>query len=482
MTTKKELFNDIKIYTDILYRLNLKQVAGDISYLCTWFNSDKWNNPIDKQYNIDIPYKNFGETYLQPHPRYLDTVDKYSHNCPIPYNIEHEVIVKCTDKEKAVRVLKLLIGVLSQLETLFSDDEIEVINIYKNYIYEVISVLSGEEQPIPPEPEPELAKVIQILPRSGSNNITTGGYNTTYDCYDLDDNKINYDNVIQDGIAFFVINNTYSKINTVSVLKTEYKDYLVNENGILRINSKSYYQDDKIMQIHICDNKSATKEWFVSPTTHTFCPAFYLENKYYILSRLGVNGWKTLDELHNLGYYTVEESKTLGIYYLTNKGCFITEGINLRSGIGIYYTDGSNVIDDLVSEYNEYSYIESYNLSGDKTTLEEVLLYYVNNNLVVRTASSYTTLVSSLKLDKVIQPIKDNVYIYITSNNDIIEGYTYENGYIGYNNIKETIDDFYNHGDRLMTTEIEDTDREYINSDGNLGKLFIDKNYIINTD
>lgn len=147
MNSITQLLDELQIYSFRLRLLNLQQISADYDFLCAYLGSDKWDNPLKKS-----------DFYLAPHPAGKNTIDAYSHNCPIPYTLDWTIKKKCYDADSAVWYLKRVNTLLYSLRELVSDPSgVTAINEYLNYTYEASKLLGGDIEPpgpTPPGPEP----------------------------------------------------------------------------------------------------------------------------------------------------------------------------------------------------------------------------------------------------------------------------------------------------------------------------------------
>lgn len=126
--------HEIAVY---FHRINMRQTAGDLDYIASWLRSPLWNH---------------GE-HLKPDPAGENTVDAYSHNCPIPYTANLNLIDRCSDLDAAIVYVGMAKDTLEQLALLYDSDEEETaINCYTEYLDDLYSIITGEDPPEPPEP------------------------------------------------------------------------------------------------------------------------------------------------------------------------------------------------------------------------------------------------------------------------------------------------------------------------------------------
>ena len=140
-----DVIEKLRKYASELFKLNLKQIAADLDYLCSWFDSIYWINPLK-----------YGRKHLGPDPAGIHTIDPYSHNCPIPYSKNW---FRCKDNEKAGYTLDKVYSSLDELESETDDDvELTAISYYKDRVVEVakdvgyeIDTGGGGEDPDDPD-------------------------------------------------------------------------------------------------------------------------------------------------------------------------------------------------------------------------------------------------------------------------------------------------------------------------------------------
>lgn len=126
-----------------LYKIQCRQTSGDIEYFIAWIRSSAISD----------------SGHLGPTPAGENTVDLYSHNCPIPYTASLYIIDGCTDYDYAEYYLykakDIFTTLLSKYTSIY---EQTAIHAYLDYIDDLLYLIKGEE-PIPPEPptppEPE---------------------------------------------------------------------------------------------------------------------------------------------------------------------------------------------------------------------------------------------------------------------------------------------------------------------------------------
>lgn len=132
--------NDLDAISEYAYQLKLLgmiQSAGNYDYLVAWIKSPLYN----------------GSSYLPPHPAGNNTIDEYSHNCPIPYYDPYEYR-NCSDIDKAVMLLKYIATHIDNLKAYIDNDlEQTAILSYKGYTANIIESCGGTVEP-DPEPEP----------------------------------------------------------------------------------------------------------------------------------------------------------------------------------------------------------------------------------------------------------------------------------------------------------------------------------------
>lgn len=119
-----ELLNKLSDYSYDLYKLNMRQVAGDYAYFVAWMQSTDPDNPA-KHYGV-IPA---GE----------DTIAPFANNCPIPYTVSVDLVYDCTNNDSAISALNHISDVLTNMETYVAGDEIYALNVYKEYTSDILS-------------------------------------------------------------------------------------------------------------------------------------------------------------------------------------------------------------------------------------------------------------------------------------------------------------------------------------------------------
>jgi hypothetical protein len=138
-------------------KIQMKQTAGDYDYLVAWLRSPMWT-------------KN-GE-HLKPNPAGKNTVDAYSHNCPIPYYASAEIFNKCTNESFAEVFLTQARELLFELALEYiEDDEKVAIDAYIEYTDDLITILTGESPEPGPEPTPEKHQGICGVISSDSDEV-----------------------------------------------------------------------------------------------------------------------------------------------------------------------------------------------------------------------------------------------------------------------------------------------------------------------
>lgn len=147
--------HEIAVY---FHRINMRQTAGDLDYIASWLRSPLWNH---------------GE-HLKPDPAGENTVDAYSHNCPIPYTANPNLIDRCSDLDAAIVYVGMAKDTLEQLALLYDSDEEETaINCYTEYLDALYSIITGEDPPDPPEPPvPPAEPTLQFIMVDSEGEIT----------------------------------------------------------------------------------------------------------------------------------------------------------------------------------------------------------------------------------------------------------------------------------------------------------------------
>lgn len=147
--------HEIAVY---FHRINMRQTAGDLDYIASWLRSPLWNH---------------GE-HLKPDPAGENTVDAYSHNCPIPYTANTSLIDRCSDLDAAVVYVGMAKDTLEQLSLLYDSDEEETaINCYTEYLDELYSIITGEDPPDPPVPPSDTYILCGTMGSDFDNTIKT---------------------------------------------------------------------------------------------------------------------------------------------------------------------------------------------------------------------------------------------------------------------------------------------------------------------
>lgn len=130
--------NDLDAISEYAYQLKLLgmiQSAGNYDYLVAWIKSPLYN----------------GGSYLPPHPAGNNTIDEYSHNCPIPYYAPYEYH-NCSDIDKAIMLLKYIATHIDNLEAYIDNNlEQKAILSYKGYTENMIESFGGTVEPDNPD-------------------------------------------------------------------------------------------------------------------------------------------------------------------------------------------------------------------------------------------------------------------------------------------------------------------------------------------
>jgi hypothetical protein len=132
-----EILKQIHYYAQQLKGINMWQAAGDYDYISSFLDSPRWND---------------GE-YYGVVPRGEETVDEYSHNCPIPFTANRCLVSRCYDNNKALEILNKLSDIFNTLKSDVSGDGLAAINAYIENTNLYIELLGGE--PVPPGPVKE---------------------------------------------------------------------------------------------------------------------------------------------------------------------------------------------------------------------------------------------------------------------------------------------------------------------------------------
>lgn len=161
-----ELLDRLHNYAYKLRDLNMLQVAGDIDYIVAWLRSPEWT----------------GGEHLKPNPAGKNTIDSYSHNCPIPFTPSREMVEGCTDVDFATVYMYSVRDIIAELREIYSSDEEQIaLEVYTEYANEVITLLGGEA-PEPPEPEEHFFNIFvpeHIIGESGQLYATYDGRSVT---------------------------------------------------------------------------------------------------------------------------------------------------------------------------------------------------------------------------------------------------------------------------------------------------------------
>ena len=124
--TMDDLLDQLLVYSYQLYKLNVKQAAGDYDYFVTWLRSvDPINN--DKHFGV-VPA---GE----------NTVAPLANNCPIPYTPSKEIVKDCLNKNMAACIFTYITSILSQMDSYVTGDEVGALEEYKLYTSKLRSFL-----------------------------------------------------------------------------------------------------------------------------------------------------------------------------------------------------------------------------------------------------------------------------------------------------------------------------------------------------
>lgn len=130
-----EMLDTISEYAQRLKRINLRQLAGDYDYIVSWLKSPIWNH---------------GE-HLRPHPAGKNTIDAYSHNCPIPYYTERDIFLNCYSLSEAIYIVKSATDIFMQLKSETSDEDEKI--AYESYIENNVSIIHYVDENYDPEHE-----------------------------------------------------------------------------------------------------------------------------------------------------------------------------------------------------------------------------------------------------------------------------------------------------------------------------------------
>lgn len=135
--------DDLDAISEYAYRLKLLgmiQSAGNYDYLVAWIRSPSYN----------------GGSYLPPHPAGNNTIDEYSHNCPIPYYDPCEYR-NCLDTDKAIMLLKSIATQIDNLKAYIDNDlEQTAVLSYQSYTTSMIESFGGTVEPSPGPDGPDI--------------------------------------------------------------------------------------------------------------------------------------------------------------------------------------------------------------------------------------------------------------------------------------------------------------------------------------
>lgn len=122
-----ELLIKIESYSYALEKLHLYQIACDYGYFVAWMKSIEWNN---------------GE-HLAPHPAGENTLDEYSHNCPIPYYVNSELFKSCNNLQLAKSFITSIKQLFSDIKSLLTNElENSVVDCYIEYSEKLLDYLN----------------------------------------------------------------------------------------------------------------------------------------------------------------------------------------------------------------------------------------------------------------------------------------------------------------------------------------------------
>ena len=133
-----DLLDQLLGYSYQLYKLNMRQPAGDYDYLVAWLRS---TDPINSD-------KHFGVV-----PAGENTISPFANNCPIPYTATKELVKDNYNEVMCLCLVENIYQVLTELlSSVSSDDEITAVNAYLNYTSKLITLLNGEDPGPAPGP------------------------------------------------------------------------------------------------------------------------------------------------------------------------------------------------------------------------------------------------------------------------------------------------------------------------------------------
>ena len=148
-----DLLDQLLGYSYQLYKLNMRQPAGDYDYLVAWLRS---TDPINSD-------KHFGVV-----PAGENTISPFANNCPIPYTATKELVKDNYNEVMCLCLVENIYQVLTELlSNVSSDDEITAVNAYLNYTSKLITLLNGEDPGPAPAPHGSAYLDDPIAPHSG---------------------------------------------------------------------------------------------------------------------------------------------------------------------------------------------------------------------------------------------------------------------------------------------------------------------------
>ena len=173
------LLDQLLGYSYQLYKLNMRQPAGDYDYLVAWLRSVDLINS-DKHFGVA--------------PAGENTISQFANNCPIPYTATKELVKDNYNEAMCLCLVENIYKVLTELlSSVSSGEEITAVNAYLNYTSKLITLLKGEEPgPTPPPPKPP-------EPEGTNSYINTGKLdeellpNVDYILYDSSASLFSYD-------------------------------------------------------------------------------------------------------------------------------------------------------------------------------------------------------------------------------------------------------------------------------------------------
>ena len=163
-----ELLAQLQAYSYQLYKLNMRQAAGDYDYFVAWIKSV---DPNDEN-------KHFGVA-----PAGENTIAPLANNCPIPYTVTKNSVKGCTNIEIAGIIIKQIKEIFSNISATVSDaDETTAVNSFIEYTDKLLELIYGES-PEPPGPVvvSKTAYTRAAAYQTLNKNITANSSNVLYE-------------------------------------------------------------------------------------------------------------------------------------------------------------------------------------------------------------------------------------------------------------------------------------------------------------